>query len=135
MNLMLTKGEKISIAVVIVLLAGLLGFLSVKVAPSPSLGAGTYQIPSYAYSLDATSATTTLAAFPGTLHTIVFGTPVSGDVVTVYDSNTSTAPTAVIAKITTTSSTVFLLFDTSFTSGLTIQQSVTSTLTASYQQQ
>ena len=132
----MTRGEKIGIAVFILFVAGVFAFLVAKEAPSPSLGAGTYQIPTYAYSLDATQATTTYAAFPGTLHTIVIGTAVSGDVISVYDSNTSTAPTTLMAKITTTSSTPqSLTFDASFTSGLTIQQSATSTLTASWQQQ
>lgn len=133
----MTKSEKISIAVVIVLLAGLLGFLSFKEAPSPSLGAGTYQIPSYVYSLDATQATTTYASFPGTLHTLVVGTAVQGDVITVYDSATTTALSTVIAKITvaSTSQPLSLSFDTVFVNGLTIQQSATSTLTAAWQQQ
>ena len=135
----MTRSEKLGSAILIILLGvGLFAFLVLvrKGPSSPSLRGATYQISTYVYALDATQATTTYAAFPGTLHTIVVGTAVSSDVISVYDSNTSTAPTTLMAKITTTSSTPqSLTFDASFTSGLTIQQSATSTLTASYQQQ
>jgi len=99
-----------------------------------------YGVPAFNDYTDATQATTTLATYPGILHTILVTTPVASSVITVFDAvSSSTATTSnIIAKITipaTASNPFELTFDNIFTKGLTIQQSTaTSTLTAEYQQ-
>jgi hypothetical protein len=102
------------------------------------LGAGVYGTPAFNDYTDATLATTTLANYPGILHTILVTTPVANSVITVYDSASSTTASTVVAKITvpaTATNPFELTFDNIFTKGLTIQQATaTSTLTAEYQQ-
>jgi hypothetical protein len=97
-----------------------------------------YGSPAFNSKTDAVSATTTLATYPGILHTIVVGTPVANSVITVCDSATSSSCAKVVATITIPSSAPApfeLTFDNIFASGLTVAQSgATSTLTAEYQQ-
>ena len=108
------------------------------VHPVQKLGS-VYGNPSFDDYTLATLATTTLAAFPGILHTIVVTTPVASSVITVYDSASSTTASTTVAKITIPSTPITapfsLSFDNSFYNGLTVVQSgATSTLTAEYQQ-
>lgn len=131
----MTKLQKIISGIIGVLFLFAIIFATYAVRPTtePSLGSGSLYVPAYTNTVDAVVATTTLANYPGVLHSITVGTPISGDVVTVYDSATTTA-SVVMAKITENSSTVTLAFDGSFSNGLTIQQTASSTLTANYQQ-
>jgi hypothetical protein len=107
------------------------------VHPAQKLGS-VYGNPSFDDYTSATLATTTLAAFPGILHTIVVATPIANSVITVYDSASSTTASTTVAKITipsTAPAPFSLSFDNSMYSGLTVAQSgATSTLTAEYQQ-
>ena len=120
----------------VVIVVGL-GFLIFRPAKAPTLGS-VYSSPAFNDYTDATMATTTLANYPGILHTILVTTPVANSVITVYDSASSTTASTVVAKITIPSSAPApfeLTFDNIFNNGLTIQQSTaTSTLTAEYQQ-
>ena len=105
--------------------------------PSAKLGSALYT-PTYTDYSDKTQATTTLAAFPGTLHTVIFGNPVAGSVVTICDSATSSSCATVVATLTIPSTTApfTLTFDNQFTNGLTVYQATaTSTITFEYQQQ
>ena len=125
-------------------LAGVVGFIvlalaiyAIKPATAPSLGAG-LNVAYYSTTSTATQATTTLYAFAGTLHTVSVTKPVSGSVITIYDSATTTAPTVAPIVITIPSSSAQVPFtltiDGEFNNGLTIQQSTaTSTVNVTYQ--
>jgi len=111
------------------------------VHPATKLGAGVYGTPAFNDYLDSTSATTTLANYPGILHTISVTVPAANSIISVYDSATTTivTSTVLVASIkipATVSSTPFTLtFDNIFTQGLTVLQSgASSTLTAEFQQ-
>lgn len=114
-----------------------LGFLIFRPAKAPTLGS-VYSSPAFNDYTDATMATTTLANYPGILHTILVTTPVANSVITVYDAASTSTATTVIAKITvpsTAANPFELTFDNIQTKGLTVVQSgATSTLTAEYQQ-
>jgi hypothetical protein len=90
--------------------------------------------------VDSTSATTTLATYPGILHTILVNTPIANSVIKIIDANSTTtaASGTVIATITvpsTAANPFELTFDNIMTKGLTVVQSgATSTLTAEFQQ-
>lgn len=132
----MTKSQKIVASILGIFFVALIIFVVYAVRPTtqPSLGSGSLYVPAYVTTFDATTTTSTIANFSGVLHSITIGTPASGDVVTVYDSATTTSPTVVMAKITESSTTVSLQFDGVFVNGLTIQQSVTSSLSVNYQQ-
>jgi hypothetical protein len=88
---------------------------------------------------DATLATTTLANYPGILHTLTVTTPVASSVINVYDAASTSTATTLVATISIPSTPITapftLLFDNIHTKGLTVVQSgATSTLTAEYQQ-
>jgi hypothetical protein len=122
------------IIVVLVLACGFFFFT----AKAPTKLGSVYGVSAFNDYTDATLATTTLANYPGILHTILVTTPVANSVITVYDSASSTTASTVVAKITvpaTAANPFELTFDNIFTKGLTIQQATaTSTLTAEYQQ-
>ena len=120
-----------------------LAFLAFGYTHQPVKLGQIYGVSAFNDYVDSTSATTTLASYPGILHTITVTTPVANSVITVYDVATTTAAavasSSVVASIkipATVSSTPFtLLFDNIFTKGLTVLQSgASSTLTAEYQQ-
>jgi len=104
---------------------------------APVFGSALYT-PTYSNYTDSALATTTLAAWAGTLHTISVTTPVASSVITVCDSAATTTCAVVVAKITipSTAPAPFTLhFDGQFVNGLTVvQATATSTLTADYQQ-
>jgi hypothetical protein len=132
----MSKSEKLGYIVFMLLCASVFGFLVTREAPSPVLGQ-VYGVPAFVDLVDATSGTSTLAAFGGILHTITFGTMGASNILTVYDSNTSTAPSVVMVKVTTASTApapFTLTFDSKFANGLTVNQTVTSTITFDYQQ-
>ena len=122
------------IIVVLVLACGFFFFT----AKAPTKLGSVYSSPAFNDLTDATLVTTTLATYPGILHTILVTTPVANSVITVYDSASSTTASTVVAKITIPASAPApfeLTFDNIFTKGLTIQQATaTSTLTAEFQQ-
>lgn len=135
----MTLRQKLLTSFGIILAIALFAFLVRVETPSPSLGATSLNNPAYVTTSTATQATTTLYAFGGVLHTISITKPVSGSVITIFDSATTTAPTIapiVITIPTTVSSTPFTLtFDGIFNNGLTIQQTTaTSTVNVTYQQ-
>ena len=119
-----------------------LAFLAFGYTHQPVKLGQVYGVPAYEDFSYSTSATTTLARFPGNLHTIVIGTPVANSVITVYDVATSTsaivASSTAVVEITipaTATAPFSLSFDNRFYNGLTVVQSgATSTLTAEYQQ-
>lgn len=133
----MTRAEVIGSTIFSVLAIGVVFALGYFVhTPTTKLGA-IYGNPSYVNYVYAVSGTTTLATFPGMLHTITFGTMGSSNVLTVYDSNTSTAPSTVMVKVTTASTApapFTLTLDSAFANGLTVDDTVTSTLTFDYQQ-
>lgn len=132
----MTTTSKILSGIIVVLVLACGFFFFTAKAPT-KLGA-IYGTPAFNDYVDATQATTTLAAYPGILHTILVTTPVANSVITVYDSASSTTASTVVAKITIPASAPApfeLTFDNIFTKGLTVVQSgATSTLTAEYQQ-
>lgn len=134
----MTKSDKIIAAIVIILLASVLGFLIKVESPSPSLGSGSLYVPAY-IDYYTSSASTTLATFPGVLHTIVIGKAAAGSVITVYDSSSSSVLTTILTSITIPNATTtpfYVELDSNTANGLTVTQSgATSTLTLTYQQQ
>ena len=123
------------IIVVLVLACGFFFFT----AKAPVKLGGVYGVSAFNDYTDATLATTTLATYPGILHTIVVGTPVASSVIKVYDAASTSTATTLIATISIPSTPITapftLLFDNIQASGLTVAQSgATSTLTAEYQQ-
>ena len=131
----MTKADKILLGVALILTLGIVVYIS-RPATAPTFGAG-LNVAAFSTTSTATQATTTLYAFAGTLHTISVTKPVSGSVITIYDSATTTAPTVAPLVITITTSTVApftLTIDGEFNNGLTIQQSTaTSTINVTYQ--
>lgn len=129
--------EKIGFIAVVLVLGGIAGFLFRSESPSPSLGSALYT-PTYSLSTTNTSASTTLFAFAGTLHTLVITAPVSNSVIGVYDSaSTSTASAKFTVTIPSSTAQVplTLTFDAQFSNGLTIAQTgASSTIVATYQQ-
>jgi hypothetical protein len=98
-----------------------------------------YGSPAFNDYTDATLATTTLANYPGILHTLTVTTPVASSVIKVYDAASTSTATTLIATISIPSTPITapftLLFDNIQASGLTVAQSgATSTFTAEYQQ-
>ena len=98
-----------------------------------------YGSPAFNSYVDATSATATLAAYPGTLHTLTVTTPVASSVIKVCDSATSSSCAVVVATITIPSTPITapftLTFDNIMNNGLTVVQTgASSTITAEYQQ-
>lgn len=129
--------QKLYGSVCVIFSVALFAFLIKVESPDSSLGAASLNNPAYVTTSTATQATTTLFTFPGVLHTISITKPVSGSVITIYDSATTTAPTIAPLVITVpASSTPFTLtIDGIFNNGLTIQQSTaTSTVNINYQQ-
>jgi hypothetical protein len=126
----------VGIATLIIFFASFLG--GQVLDKSNKLGVGAFQIPTYNYLTDLTSATTTLATYPGTIHSVTVATPVANSVITIYDSASSTTASTVVARITVPSAApapFTLLFDTSLTQGLTVVQTgASSTMTISYKQ-
>lgn len=133
----MTKLEKTLLGLFALVLFGI-AIYSVRPTTQPSLGSGSLYVPAYVNLNFATTTTTTVANFPGVFHSLTIATPISGNVITIYDSATTTSPTVIMAKITEPSSTtivpVTLQFDGSFVNGLTIQQTASSSLTVNYQQ-
>lgn len=133
----MTKREKVFIGLFALIVFGV-AIYSTRPITEPSFGSASLYVPTYVNALDAAVATTTIANFPGVLHSVTIDTPISGNVITVYDSASTSTASVVIAKITEPSSTtiapVTLQFDGSFINGLTITQTASSTLTVNYQQ-
>lgn len=133
----MTKLNKIFLALFAIVIIGI-AFYAIRPPSSPSFGATSLNNPAYVVTSSAQSATTTIYSFAGVLHTLTITKPVAGDVITVYDSATTTAPSIAPIIITIpsspTSTPVTFLFDGIFNNGLTIQQSATSTLSVTYQQ-
>ena len=133
----MNTSNKIMVLVALLVVFGL-GFYARQPAPAKLQGA--LYSPVFQDYADSTSATTTLAAWPGTLHTVTIATPVANSVINVFDAaTTSTATTSrLVATITlpvATSTPFTLTFDNAMVYGLTVSQSVgTSTITAEYQQ-
>ena len=117
-----------------------LAFLAFGYTHQPVKLGEIYGVSAFNDYVDATSATTTLATYPGILHTINVTTPVANSVIAVYDAvSSSTATTtnriALITLPATTTTPFTLIFDNIFAKGLTVSQSgASSTLTAEYQQ-
>ena len=135
----MTNKTLFALVVALFLAAGFGGwFMGYQAKQSGQKLGGVYGVSAFNDYTDATLATTTLATYPGILHTIVVGTPVANSVITVCDSATSSSCAKVVATITIPSSAPApfeLTFDNIFASGLTVAQSgATSTLTAEYQQ-
>lgn len=133
--------EKTLLGGVLSLMTIFLGFIASFVsAPQPkTLGSSVLNIPVYSNTQITTSPTTTIAAYPGVLHSVTFNAPVSNSVVTVYDSATTTTPTTILETITIPSSSAqtpfTLVYDGNFTKGLTVVQTgASSTFTVNYQQ-
>ena len=132
----MTRLEKILSGVLVLIVLGFAVY-AIKPATAPSLGAG-LNVSAFSTTSTATQATTTLYAFAGTLHTVSVTKPVSGSVITIYDSATTTAPTVAPLVITiptgATTTPFTLTIDGEFNNGLTIQQSTaTSTINITYQ--
>lgn len=131
----MTKPERYLALTVGIIVLGL-AIYATRPVTAPTLGAG-LNVAYYSTTSTATQATTTLYAFAGTLHTVSVTKPVSGSVITIYDSATTTSPTVAPLVITITTSTVApftLTIDGEFNNGLTIQQSTaTSTVNITYQ--
>ena len=132
---MSTPSKILSGSIVILVVAFGFFFFTPK---APTKLGGVYGTPAFNDYTDAAQGTTTLAAFPGVLHTLTVTTPVASSVIKVCDSATSSSCAVVVATITIPSTPITapftLTFDNIFNNGLTIQQSTaTSTLTAEYQ--
>jgi len=135
----MTKLEKFFIGFILLFAVAVIG-LSYATRPThnTSLGSGSLYIPVYVTTSTSVSATTTLYAFPGVLHTISITKPVSGSVITIYDSATTTLPTVAPLVITIPAANLApftLNIDGIFANGLTVQQgTATSTINVTYQQ-
>jgi hypothetical protein len=140
----MTKLEKLLIGagIVILCIASFIGgqVLNVK-APTFGNAYGlytpTYNDTYFASTSASTSVGTLIDAFPGLLHTISIETPLTGSIIAIYDTNSSTVQvgtTTLIAKFTITTSSPFsVILDTSFANGLVVDQTAaTSTMTFSW---
>ncbi len=128
--------QSIKVLIGIFIAVVLFGFTKAS-APTQKLGS-VYGTPSFNDYTDAALATTTLANYPGILHTITVASPATSSVITVYDAASTSTASTVVATITIPSTAVApftLTFDNIQTKGLTVVQSgATSTITAEYKQ-
>ena len=129
----MTTLSKILSGIIVVLVIALGFFFFTAKAPT-KLGA-VYGNPSNVNTFVTASTTSVVANYPVVLHTVTLGS-IAGDVVTIYNTASTTLATTsnIMAVVTEGTTTQSLTFDGAYNAGITYSQTATSSIEFNYQQ-